>query len=398
MMSGCRQLSFSIAGEKAKRWCSVGVRPFRSRSANSPPSDSTGRMRRDTVVEVFGSVRPYVEPFGFFIQFEGRRTISPVKRAHSYRTKRRNPRIDKTTIHPRCDMRDLKGIRLAGAAAVIALSACATMTVNQATEEAAIRAAETEYMAAVNAHDANRLLAVHAPDAVLMLSNSPLSTGTTAIRSSFTDFFSQGSPTLSFTPTRIEVTSPTTAYDYGTYTLNMNTPQGQMTDRGNYTTLWRKINGQWRIALDAPVTSTPMAGATAMASPMYSPDVHIVSNGGLPLDGLPPPGLGPRKKAPRIHGGAPNAREHHRPPPFPPRDQIPGHWPPGAEDLTLGSGTFQLAMGNTANWNALQNYGPGDYLYIPPRHSHFGGSPSTGPSVIQLHGMGPFQVIVGPGM
>src|SRR3954465_1876307 len=115
-------------------------------------------------------------------------------------------------------MRDLKGIRLAGAAAAIALGACATMTVNQASEEAAIRAAEAEYMAAFNAHDANRLLAVHTPDAVLMVANAPLSTGATAMRSSFSDLFSQASPTLSFTPTKIDVTSPTTAYDYGTYT------------------------------------------------------------------------------------------------------------------------------------------------------------------------------------
>ena len=297
-------------------------------------------------------------------------------------------------------MRDLKGIRLAGAAAVIALSACATMTVNQATEEAAIRAAETEYMAAFNAHDANRLLAVHAPDAVLMLSNSPLSTGATALRSSFTDFFSQGSPTLSFTPTRIEVTSPTTAYDYGTYTLNLNTPQGQMTDRGNYTTLWRKIDGQWRIALDAPVTSTPMpmAGATAMASPMYPPDVHIVSNGSLAWNAFTPPGFDPGMKLAVISGDPSKAGEYTVRLQFPAGYRFPVHWHPGAENLTVVSGTFQLAMGNTANWNALQNYGPGDYLYIPPRHSHFGGSPSTGPSVIQLHGMGPFQVIVGPGM
>jgi uncharacterized protein (TIGR02246 family) len=297
-------------------------------------------------------------------------------------------------------MRDRKGIRLAGAAAVVALSACATMTVNQAGEEAAIRAAEAEYIAAFNAHDANRLLGVHTPDAVLMVSNAPLSTGTTALRSSFTDLFTQVSPTLSFTPTKIDVTSPTTAYDYGTYTLTLNTPQGPMTDRGNYASVWRKIDGQWRIALDAPVTSTPMpmAGATAMATPMYPPDVHIVSNAGLAWNAFTPPGFDPGMKLAVISGDPSKAGEYTVRLQFPAGYRFPVHWHPGAENLTVVSGTFQLGMGNTANWNALQNYGPGDYLYIPPRHAHFGGSPSTGASVIQLHGIGPFQVMVGPGM
>ena len=38
---------------------------------------------------------------------------------------------------------------------------------------------------------------------------------------------------------------------------------------------------------------------------------------------------------------------------------------------------------------------PGDYIYIPPGHAHFGGSAAQGPSVIQLHGEGPFQLVLG---
>ena len=48
------------------------------------------------------------------------------------------------------------------------------------------------------------------------------------------------------------------------------------------------------------------------------------------------------------------------------------------------SGTFQLAMGNTADWSALRTYEPGDYLDLPARHAHFGGA--KGQTVIQLHG------------
>jgi quercetin dioxygenase-like cupin family protein len=52
-------------------------------------------------------------------------------------------------------------------------------------------------------------------------------------------------------------------------------------------------------------------------------------------------------------------------------------------------------MGNTADPSALKTYGPGDFLYIPPRHAHWGGSTAQGPSVIQLHGEGPFQLVLG---
>ena len=48
-------------------------------------------------------------------------------------------------------MRDLHRTRLAIALGVLALGACAPMTVNQASEEAAIRAADNDYQTAFNA-------------------------------------------------------------------------------------------------------------------------------------------------------------------------------------------------------------------------------------------------------
>ena len=75
--------------------------------------------------------------------------------------------------------------------------------------------------------------------------------------------------------------------------------------------------------------------------------------------------------------------------------RFPVHWHPGAENLTVVSGTFLLGVGDTFDSNALRTYAPGDYIYIPPRHAHFGGSGAQGPTIIQLHGQGPFQTIVG---
>ena len=292
-------------------------------------------------------------------------------------------------------MRDLHRTRLAIALGVLALGACAPMTVNQASEEAAIRAADNDYQTAFNAHDADRLVALHAPDALVMISNAPLASGSTAIRGSFADFFKASSPSLSFTPTKIDVASPTVATDIGTYTLTFDTPQGKVTDRGNYTTVWHKINGQWRIAVDAPVSTTALPMPGVAAAPMYAPDVHMVANSSLAWSDFMPAGFDPGMKLAVINGDPGKTGEYTVRLQFPAGYRFPVHWHPGAENLTVVSGTFQLGMGNTANWNALKNYAPGDYIYIPPRHAHFGGSASSGPSVIQLHGEGPFQVMLG---
>ncbi len=291
-------------------------------------------------------------------------------------------------------MKERSRTRLAFALGVLALGACATTTVNQASEEQAIRAVGNEYMTAFNARDVDRLVGLHAPDAVVMVSNSPLATGATEIRRSFSEVLSPGT-SLSFTPTRINVVSPTVATEIGTYTLSFNTPQGKMTDRGNYTTIWHKINGQWRMAVDAPVSTTPMPMPGATAAVAHSPNVNMVANSSLSWSDFTPPGFNPGMKLALIQGDPGKDGAYTLRLQFPAGYRFPVHWHPGVENLTVVSGTFQLGMGNTADWNALKNYGPGDYLYIPPRHAHFGGSAATGPSVIQLHGMGPFEVILG---
>lgn len=77
---------------------------------------------------------------------------------------------------------------------------------------------------------------------------------------------------------------------------------------------------------------------------------------------------------------------------FPDGYNFPPHWHPMAENVTVMSGTFLLAMGDTRDNSKLREYRPGDYLFIPAKHPHFGGV--RGETVIQLHGTGPFEVIV----
>lgn len=90
---------------------------------------------------------------------------------------------------------------------------------------------------------------------------------------------------------------------------------------------------------------------------------------------------------PSVDGGAYTLRLS-----FPDGYRFPPHFHPNAENVTVLEGTFLLAMGEEANEDRLQTYSPGDYLFIEGEHPHFGGA--RGETVIQLHGEGPFDIIV----
>jgi ribosomal protein L16 Arg81 hydroxylase len=49
-------------------------------------------------------------------------------------------------------------------------------------------------------------------------------------------------------------------------------------------------------------------------------------------------------------------------------------------------------MGEKENPAVLKTYAPGDFLYIPAKMPHFGGA--KGVTEIQLHGIGPFEIML----
>lgn len=80
---------------------------------------------------------------------------------------------------------------------------------------------------------------------------------------------------------------------------------------------------------------------------------------------------------------------------FPAGYKFPAHNHPNPENLTVVSGTFLLGMGDKTDASAIKKYGPGDFLWIPGKMSHFGGVEDE--TIIQLHGNGPFGVTVTEG-
>ena len=291
-------------------------------------------------------------------------------------------------------MSSTKRIASRMAVAALAIAAFASTARSQQSDARAIRALSDQWQRDIAAQNVDAIVALHAPDAVVMLSHAPLATGSTAIRGMYGEMLKTPGLVLHWTPTKIEVASPTVATEYGTYTESYDTPQGKVTDAGNYVTIWHKINGKWRVALDAPNTTAPLPAAGSAAAPMEMGDVKSLPGSGLTWSDFSPAGFDPGMKLAVLEGDPGAKGPYVIRLQFPAGYRFPVHWHPGIENLTVVSGPFQLAMGNTADWSSLKTYGPGDFIYIPPRHAHFGGSAAQ-PSVIQLHGEGPFQLVLG---
>ena len=141
-----------------------------------------------------------------------------------------------------------------------------------------------------------------------------------------------------------------------------------------------------------------LAGIAVTAAPSLSQqptDGPLVPVAKAALDWAPitPPGFDEGMEIAGIHGDPAAAGEAYtvrlR---FPDGYRFPPHFHPKAENVTVLEGTFLLAMGEEADQNQLKAYVPGDYLFIEPEHPHFGGA--RGETTVQLHGMGPFEIIV----
>jgi len=275
----------------------------------------------------------------------------------------------------------------------LAIATVAQTAASQSKDERAIRALSDQWQRDVATQNIEAIAALQAPDAVFMMSHSPVLNGATAIRGAWGDLIKTPGLVLHWTPTKIEVASPTVATEYGTYTESYDTPQGKGTDAGTYITIWHKINGKWRVAVDEANTSVPLPAVAAAMPPMDPSTMETRSANSLAWGDLTAPGFAPGAKIAVLHGdpGGPGGFVLRIQ--FPDGYQIPVHWHPTPENVTVVSGTFALGMGNAFDASALHTYGPGDYAYLPPRQSHYG--QTHGVTIVQINGRGPF--VINPG-
>jgi hypothetical protein len=70
---------------------------------------------------------------------------------------------------------------------------------------------------------------------------------------------------------------------------------------------------------------------------------------------------------------------------------VPVHWHPEDENITVVQGTWYLGSGDKFDRKALHEMNVGDYALMPKKMRHFGWSKTD--TIIQVHGIGPFQII-----
>lgn len=144
------------------------------------------------------------------------------------------------------------------------------------------------------------------------------------------------------------------------------------------------------LAFASPLLAQDDGAPTEMA--VEEPEVLIVSSGTIEYAPIEVPGFDSGMQIAVLSGDPNGDGPYVLRLAFPDGYRFPPHWHPMTENVTVLEGTFLLAMGDTVDESAITEYEPGDYLYIPAEHPHFGGA--KGYTEIQLHGMGPFEINV----
>jgi quercetin dioxygenase-like cupin family protein len=70
--------------------------------------------------------------------------------------------------------------------------------------------------------------------------------------------------------------------------------------------------------------------------------------------------------------------------------KIAPHWHPTDENVTVVSGAFKVGMGKTFDAAKMMTLPAGGFIVAPAKEPHF--AEAKGETVVQVHGMGPFQL------
>jgi uncharacterized protein (TIGR02246 family) len=149
----------------------------------------------------------------------------------------------------------------------VLLASCATETtptVDLAGEEQAIRAQSMAWLDAAKARNAAGEAAVFAEDGIAFRENQEPIVGPAAFQA-YTEADRAGNPqaVVNWTIDRVVVAaSGDLAYELGTYQLTGLGPTGTEDDTGKYVTVWKKMNGEWKVAADISSTTKPEAPTT----------------------------------------------------------------------------------------------------------------------------------------
>jgi len=120
-------------------------------------------------------------------------------------------------------------------------------------DEAAIRAASSDWSKVFQAKDLDKAASYYADDAALFVNNGALVKTKDSIKMAWKPMLAAPGPGLSFSTSYVEVArSGDLAYEYGTYDVQTEVKKGKVTDeKGKYLVVWKKqADGSWKAAAD----------------------------------------------------------------------------------------------------------------------------------------------------
>lgn len=70
--------------------------------------------------------------------------------------------------------------------------------------------------------------------------------------------------------------------------------------------------------------------------------------------------------------------------------EIPAHWHPAIEHVTVISGTFHMGVGDKLDKSKTRPLGAGSFAAMQPKTTHFAWTDSD--TIVQVHGVGPWSI------
>ena len=146
--------------------------------------------------------------------------------------------------------------------AVMIIAACQSKTKTASNDADAIRNIEDQWVAAIKAKDIDKIVSFCSTDIVIMDANVPISGGHQAVRQSYS---SPADDTTSVshleTVDAIVVSaSGDLAYTRGTAQQSRNTPNGIINESIKWVSIYKKINGEWKVIVNIWNSDKLMAG------------------------------------------------------------------------------------------------------------------------------------------
>jgi uncharacterized protein (TIGR02246 family) len=130
---------------------------------------------------------------------------------------------------------------------------------DMATEEKAIREADATWLKAAQARDASAEAAVFATDGVAYREHTDPLVGPVAFQEwSAKEYVENPKEVAAWTTEAIQITdSGELAVQTGQFHVAGLGPKGDGEDKGRYVTIWKKVNGEWKVAHDISSTTMP---------------------------------------------------------------------------------------------------------------------------------------------